>query len=91
MSDYNILIARCTFLSGENGASPMKIIGFSVQSPDGVKQIYHETILGIDQFAGKTDEQCADLAFSILSGSIAASVSNIINTPSILGNYYIPN
>lgn len=90
MSDFNIVITRCTFTSGLNGDAPRKIIGFSVQSPDASKQIYHETVLQNDQFIGKTDEECVDIAFSILSGSIAQSANQVKSSPSVLGNFYIP-
>ena len=91
MSDFNIVITRCTFTAGLDGNSPRKIIGFSVQSTDGVKQIYHETILQSDQFVGKSDEECVDIAFNVLSGSIAQSVAQVKSAPAVLGNFYIPN
>lgn len=91
MSDFNIVITRCTFTAGFDGYSPKKIIGFSVQSPDGVKQIYHETVLQPDQFVGKSDEQCVDIAFNVLSGSIAQSIAQLKSGTSVLGNFYIPS
>lgn len=91
MSDFNIVITRCTFTTGPDGNSPRKIIGFSVQSLDGVKQVYHETVLQSDQFVGKSDEECVDIAFNVLSGSIAQSVTLVKSTPSVVGNFYIPS
>jgi len=90
MSDFNIVITRCTFTAGLDGNSPRKIIGFTVQSTDASKQIYHETVLQQDQFVGKTDEECVEVAFSILSGSIAESSNQVKNSPSVVGNFYIP-
>ena len=90
MSDFNIVITRCTFTAGLNGDPPRKIIGFSVQNSDASKQIYHETVLQNDQFIGKSDEECVDVAFGILSGSIAQSVNQVKSSPSVLGNFYIP-
>lgn len=90
MSKYNIIISRCTFTSGVNGDSPKKIIGFNVQNSDASKEVYHETILQPEQFIGKTDEQCVEIAFGILSGSIASTIDLITTTPPVVGNYYIP-
>ena len=90
MNDFNIVITRCTFTAGLDGNSPRKIIGFTVQNPDASKQIYHETILQHNQFEGKNDEECVDIAFNILSSSIASSAVQLKSSPNVVGNFYIP-
>lgn len=90
MNDFNIVITRCTFTAGLDGNSPRKVIGFTVQNPDASKQIYHETVLQQDQFTGKNDEECVDIAFNILSSSIAVSAEQVKTLPTVVGNLYIP-
>lgn len=91
MNDFNIVITRCTFTAGLDGNSPRKIIGFTVQNPDASKQIYHETILQHNQFEGKNDEECVDIAFGILSSSIADSANQIKTVSTVIGSLYIPS
>jgi len=75
---------------------PAKIVGLNVERDDDSSLcIYHEIILtssvSSSQFIGKTNEECIDLAFSLLSGSISLSVNKLLTSPSIIGSYYIPN
>ena len=75
---------------------PAKIIGFSViRQDDQSMSVYHEIVLTSSvsgsQFVGKSTEQCVDLAFSLLSSSIANSATELLNTPTIIGSFYIPN
>jgi hypothetical protein len=91
MSDFNIVITRCTFTAGLDGNSPRKIIGFTVQNPDASKQIYHEAVLQQDQFVGKNDEDCVEIAFGILSSSIAISANEVKTGPTVIGSLYIPS
>lgn len=91
MSDFNIVITRCTFTAGFDGDSPRKIIGFTVQNSDASKQIYHETVLQQDQFTGKNDEDCVEIAFGILSSSIAISADQVKTAPTVIGSLYIPS
>jgi hypothetical protein len=90
-ANFNIVISRCTFISGISNDSPRKIVGFNVQNKDASKELYHETTLQPDQFSGKTDEECVDIAFGILSGSIAGSIQKLTSESSVVGNFYIPN
>ena len=41
-------------------------------------------------FDNAMDEQCVEIAFGILSGSIASTIDLITTTPPVVGNYYIP-
>ena len=75
---------------------PAKIVGFSVMREDDESQsTYHEIILtssAVDsQFVGKTNEECVDVAFSLLSGSISKSANKLLQSQDIIGSYYIPN
>lgn len=75
---------------------PAKIVGFNVElEGDESSSIYHEIILTSSlsgsQFIGKTNEECVDLAFSLLSGSISLSVNKLLTSSNIIGSYYIPN
>jgi len=75
---------------------PAKIVGFSVmREDDNSLSIYHEVILTSSmsgsQFIGKTNEECVDTAFSLLSGSIAISANKLLQSQDVIGSYYIPN
>ena len=75
---------------------PAKIVGFSVMREDyNSLSIYHEVILTSSmsgsQFIGKTNEECVDTAFSLLSGSIAISANKLLQSQDVIGSYYIPN
>lgn len=76
--------------------TPAKIVGFSVMREDDESMsIYHEIVLSSSasgsQFMGKTNEECVDTAFSLLSGSMAASANTLLKSQDIIGSYYIPN
>jgi hypothetical protein len=75
---------------------PAKIVGFNViREDDETMSIYHEIILTSSisgsQFIGKTNEECVDTAFSLLSESIARSTTKLLQTENIIGSYYIPS
>jgi hypothetical protein len=75
---------------------PAKIVGFNVvREDDESMSIYHEVILTSSisgsQFIGKTNEECVDTAFSLLSGSIARSANKLLQSQDVIGSYYIPN
>jgi hypothetical protein len=75
---------------------PAKIVGFNViREDDESMSIYHEVILTSSvsgsQFVGKTNEECVDTAFSLLSGSMASSANKLRNSQDVIGSYYIPN
>lgn len=90
MEKYNIIISRCTLVNNKED-SPSKVIGFTVQDFDGTNQIYHEASLPLNEFQGKTDEECVELAFLRLSSSIATSVNKIKNTSPVVGSFYTPS
>lgn len=74
---------------------PAKIVGFNViKESDESDSIYHEIVLTSSisgsQFIGKTNEECVDLAFSLLSGSMAVSANKLLKTQDVIGSYYIP-
>ena len=74
---------------------PAKIVGFNViKESDESDSIYHEIVLTSSisgsQFIGKTNEECVDLAFSLLSGSMAISANKLLKTQDVVGSYYIP-
>lgn len=75
---------------------PAKIVGFNViREDDETMSIYHEIILTSSisgsQFIGKSNEECVDTAFSLLSGSISRSANKLLQSPDVIGSYYIPN
>lgn len=75
---------------------PAKIVGFNViREDDESVSIYHEIVLtssySDSQFIGKTNEECVEKAFSLLSGSIALSANKLLISQDIIGSYYIPN
>jgi hypothetical protein len=77
-------------------SEPAKIVGFNViREDDESMSIYHEVILTSSvsgsQFVGKTNEECVDTAFSLLSGSMASSANKLRNSQDVIGSYYIPN
>jgi hypothetical protein len=75
---------------------PAKIVGFNViRENDESMSVYHEIILTSStsgsQFVGKTNEECVDTAFSLLSGSIATSANKLLKSQDVIGSYYIPS
>ena len=75
---------------------PAKIVGFNViRENDESMSVYHEIILTSSvsgsQFIGKTNEECVDTAFSLLSGSMASSANKLLRSQDVVGSYYIPN
>jgi hypothetical protein len=75
---------------------PAKIVGFNViRENDESLSVYHEIILTSSasgsQFVGKTNEECVDTAFSLLSASMAASANKLLKSQDVVGSYYIPN
>ena len=94
MNNINIKIMRYTDYT--HSVEPGKIVGFSVERADDVSlSAYHEIILTSSmsgsQFIGKTNEECVDTAFSLLSGSISISANKLLQSPDVIGSYYIPN
>ena len=94
MNNINIKIMRYTDYT--HSVEPGKIVGFSVERADDVSlSAYHEIILTSSvsgsQFIGKTNEECVDTAFSLLSGSISISANKLLQSQDVIGSYYIPN
>lgn len=84
------------YANHEYAGSPAKIVGFSiVREDDESMSVYHETILtsslSSSQFVGKSNEECVDIAYALLSSSMARSANNLLQSPNIIGSYYIPN
>lgn len=89
--DFKILRYADHLYCGE----PAKIIGFSViKKDDPSMSVYHEVVLtssvSSSQFMGKSIEDCVDTAFYLLSSSLSNSANELLNTPSIVGSFYIP-
>lgn len=75
---------------------PAKIIGFNVvREDDESMSVYHEIILTSSisgsQFIGKSVEECIDVAFSMMSGSMSKSANNLLSSTNVVGSYYIPS
>lgn len=88
----NIKFKIIRFENQINQTEQIKIVGFNVLNEDDESStIYHETILKSDEIKNKSPEECVDLAFSKLSGSIASSVNKIKSSEgNLIGAYYIP-
>ena len=71
----------------------IKNVCISVEREDNVgDQISHCIQLTGSQCIGKTNEECVDLSFKLMSGSIASSSKKLLDSSvSIVNSYYIPN
>jgi hypothetical protein len=92
----NIKFKIIRYADHKYNEEPAKIVGFSVMREDDESlSVYHEVILTSSmsgsQFIGKTNEECVDAAFSLLSGSIAISANKLLQSQDVIGSYYIPN
>ena len=92
----NIKFKIIRYADHKYSEEPAKIVGFSVMREDDESlSVYHEVILTSSmsgsQFIGKTNEECVDTAFSLLSGSIAISANKLLQSQDVIGSYYIPN
>ena len=92
----NIKFKIIRYADHKYNEEPAKIVGFSVMREDDESlSVYHEVILTSSmsgsQFIGKTNEECVDTAFSLLSGSISISANKLLQSPDVIGSYYIPN
>ena len=92
MDGIRFRIARCDTLNDDFHILK-KVICFSVERDDNVgEQISHCIQLTGSQCIGKSIEECVDLAFSLMSGSIATSANKLLSSnTSVLNSYYIPN
>lgn len=92
MGGIRFRIARCDTLNDDKFIM-IRNVCISVERDDNVgDQISHCIQLTGSQCIGKTTEESVDIAFSILSGSIAISANKLLtSTTSIVNSYYIPN
>jgi hypothetical protein len=92
MNNIRYRIARCDSLVDHLNIST-KVICLSVEREDNIgEQISHCITLSGSQQLEKTNEECIDLAFSLMSESIARSVTKLSSINySVVGSYYIPN
>ena len=92
MNGIRYRIARCDTLD-DNFHILKKVICFSVERDDNVgNQISHCIELTGSQCIGKSNEECIDLAFLLMSGSIVTSANKLLSSnTSIVNSYYVPN
>jgi len=92
MDEIRFRIARCDTLNDDIHILK-KIICFSVERNDNIgNQISHCIQLTGSQCIGKSTEECIDLAFSLMSGSIATSAKKLLESSTeVINSYYIPN
>lgn len=92
MEGIRYRIARCDTLNNDKFIL-IRNICISVERDDNTgDQISHCIQLTGSQCIGKSNEESVDLAFSLMSGSIAISANKLLQTPtSIIDSYYIPN
>lgn len=85
-------IARCDTLNDDKYIIK-KVICLSVERDDNIgAQISHCIQLTGSQCIGKSTEECVDLAFSLMSGSIAISARKLLESSvEVINSYYIPN
>jgi hypothetical protein len=92
MENIRFKIVRYELQTGAEN-STRRCVGFIVEREDNVeKQSYHEIALTGSQHLGKTTEECVDLAFSLLSGSLSISAKKLLDSSTeVINSYYIPN
>lgn len=92
MNNIRYRIVRCDTLK-DDVYLLRKIVCLSVEREDNLsEQISHCIELTGSQCLGKSNEECIDLAFKMMSGSISVSANKLLNNDdSIVGSYYIPN
>lgn len=92
MEGIRYRIARCDTLNNDKFIL-IRNVCISVERDDNTgDQISHCIQLTGSQCIGKSNEESVDLAFNLMSGSIAASANKLLQTPtSIVNSYYIPN
>ena len=90
MNGIRYRVARCQLLNNEPNVIK-KVVCLSVEHINCSEQISHCIELVNDQVINKTDDECVDLAFRLMSGSIAKSANKLINSINVVGTSYIPN
>lgn len=91
MNSIKFRIARCDTLYDDT-ESIRKVICFSVERSDNLKnQISVCGELSGSQCIGKSDEECVDVAFNLLTSSLSVAVNKLLSSSGdIVGSYYIP-
>lgn len=85
-------ITRCEPIQYYDDGLAYKHVAISVDADDIEEQVSHHITLTSSQCLGKTNEECVDLAFKLMSGSISNTVNKLKNVSSnIVGAYYIPS
>lgn len=89
MNNIRYRISRCD----EVANLQVKYVCLSVEREDNIgEQISHCITLSGSQYLGKTNQECVDLAFSLMSESISRSATKLSSMDySIVGSFYIPN
>lgn len=92
MNGIRYRIARCDTMNHDKFIL-VRNICISVEREDNSgDQVSHCIQLTGSQFMGQTIEESVDLAFNLMSGSIAKSANKLLQpTTNIVNSYYIPN
>jgi hypothetical protein len=92
MNGIRYRISRCD-TRNDDAFVLIKNVCISVEREDNVgDQVSHCIQLTGSQCIGKTNEECVDLAFGLMSGSIALTSKKLLDSSvSIVNSYYIPN
>jgi len=92
MQEIRYRISRCDTLNNDRYIL-IRNICISVERADNTgNQISHCIQLTGSQCIGKSNEESVDLAFNLMSSSIAESSNKLLQMPtSIINSYYIPN
>lgn len=92
MNNIRYRISRCDTMNDAKFIL-VKHVCISVEREDNLgEQISHCIQLSGSQCIGKTNEECVELSFSLMSESIARSATKLNSIDySIIGSYYIPN
>lgn len=92
MNGIRYRISRCDTLNDDRFLL-IKNVCISVEREDNVgDQVSHCIQLTGSQCIGKTNEECVDLAFRLMSGSIAKTSNKLLDSSvTIVNSFYIPN
>lgn len=92
MNGIRYRISRCDTLNDDRFLL-IKNVCISVEREDNVgDQVSHCIQLTGSQCIGKTNEECVDLAFRLMSGSIAKTSNKLLESSmTIVNSFYIPN
>lgn len=85
-------IARCSPTNFDENGNAYKDISISVEHENFDEQVSHHIRLSGSQCLEKTNEECIDLSFKLMSGSISKTVTKLLDASgNIVGSYYIPS